>query len=151
MTTSLVQFLSKRGLKVLVWLAVACMGVGALWPGQSLAERGTVVAYGLTTTILGYWFFRLLLAGIAWLGDHFFGRLSYWYILFVLNACVVMVPLAILALPFQWKDLYVDGMTGPMFLASIPAGVGVALAASRVIVDNYFVEAWHLVATDGER
>ena len=99
-----------------------------------------MVGYGLVTIVMGYWFFRLMLSGVAWLGDHFLGRLSYWYILFVLYACVVMVPLAIVTLPFQWNDLYVDGMTGPLFLASIPTGLSVALAAARVVVDNYLVE-----------
>ena len=140
MTTSLVQFISRRGLSLLVWVAGAFIGMGVLWPSQSLGERAKVLGYGLITIVMGYWFFRLFLTGVAWLGDHFLGRLSYWYIVFVLYACVVMVPGAVLTLPLQWKDLYVDGMTGPLFLACVPTGVSVALAASKVLVDHYFVE-----------
>ena len=137
MTTSLVRYFSTHGGRVLAWVAAGCIGIAILWPDQTLAERATVLGYGLVAIAMTYGFFRLFLVGIAWLGELFLGRVSYWYILFILYAGAISVPLALLTLPFQWKDLYVDGMTGPMVLASIPSGLSLALAAARVINEKY--------------
>lgn len=55
----------------------------------------------------------VVLTLLVTVGDPFFGRIALWYTAFVLYAGIAGVPLA-LVLPFQWHDLYADGMTAPL-------------------------------------
>jgi hypothetical protein len=114
-----------------------CVGVAVLWPGQSIMERLRVLACAAFLIAVAYIFFKAVLAWLAAVGVQFFGRVAFWYTAFVLYAGIVVMPFALLSLPFQWRGLCADGMTGPMFLASIPSSVAASLAAARVIEKHY--------------
>jgi hypothetical protein len=129
--------LSLHGAKALLWFAVACIGLAVILPGQMFGERAGVLWNGLIGTLGSYWFFRLVLRGVAWLGDLFLGRVAYWYISFVLWAAVLAAPLAVVMLPFQWQQLHAGDVTGPLYLSCLPAILSAALAAARIIKDCY--------------
>jgi hypothetical protein len=126
-----------HGAKALFWFAAACVLLAVIWPGQSFGERAGVLWNGVIGTLASYWFFRLFLRGVAWLGDLFLGRVAYWYISLILWAAVMAAPLALLMLPFQWQDLYAGDVTGPLYLSCLPAILSAALAAARIIKDCY--------------
>ena len=139
MNVALVRFVLRFGQQILLWVSLVLIGVAILWPGQSLYDRLMVLTMAAISISLGYGFFRIVLGMFASLGDRLFGRLIFWYIIAVLYLGIISVPLALLSLPFQWQHLYAEGLTGPIYLASIPMGISAALAAAQVI-DKHYVE-----------
>jgi hypothetical protein len=80
--------------------------------------------------------FRFSFGRLASQGTKIFGRLSSWYIVFVLYVAVVGVPLGILVLPFQWHDLNADG-SGPTYIASLPCALAMGIAAADAVAKNH--------------
>ena len=125
--------------------AIACLFVGCtlvaiVWPGQNLSDRAMDFAYGAVGAMVSYLFFHSALALLASRGSVIFGRLAYWYTVFAFYFGLAAVPLALISLPFQWRDLNGDGMTAPMFLATVPSGWAAAFGIAKVL-NKYYVWA----------
>jgi hypothetical protein len=138
-----VQFPHQHGFPyrraVLVCVIVLCMSAGVLWPGQTISARGTVLAYGALAIASSYAFWRIVLTALAALAENRFPRFALWYIYFVFYGGIFATVVGLLALPFQWKLLDQEEVSGPMFLASLPAGLITAAGALRVL-NRYYVE-----------
>jgi hypothetical protein len=65
-------------------------------------------------------------------------RLLLTYLLIVFYAGILATLLGVIALPFQWSEMNArSGMSGPMYLASLPSGLAMAAGALRVIYRHY--------------
>jgi hypothetical protein len=136
MTASLVKFLSRHGVAILFCLTIGCSVAAAFIPGQELEDRVTVSFLGPLAALMTLGIFRFFLGKLASHGTKIIGRLSLWYIVFVLYFAVVGVALEIFALPFLWQELNADG-SAPMYVASLPCALAMAMAAADAIGKNY--------------
>jgi hypothetical protein len=65
-------------------------------------------------------------------------RLLLTYLLIVFYAGILATLLGLIALPFQWGEINArSGISGPMYLASLPSGLAMAAGALSVIYRHY--------------
>ena len=120
-----------------MWLSVICFSTAVLWPEQTWSDRIQSLAFGVLSLLISYGLFRGFLEAVASIGPNVIGRLAFWYIAAVLYFGVFGPLLALITLPFQWQQLFTDDVTVPLFVASIPSGICVSLAAAQVINKHY--------------
>jgi hypothetical protein len=80
--------------------------------------------------------FRFFLGKLASHGSQIFGRLPFWYIALVLYFSIFALPVGMLAIPLQWHALQAGG-SAPMYVASLPCVLALAMAAADAISKNY--------------
>ena len=124
---------------VLVCVSALCLCAGVLWPNQSMSARGGVLVYGSLAIAGSYAFWRIVLTGLAALAENRFPRFALWYLCFIFYVGIFATVVGLLFLPFVWKLFDPGEVSGPMFLASLPAGVVTAAAALQVL-NRYYVE-----------
>jgi hypothetical protein len=124
--------------RIFAWTVAILLIAGISWPGQSLAARLGVLAYALLSVIGTYLGVRLIFSVIMAVAGEALPRLLLAYLLILFYAGILATMLGLVALPFQWGAISARSVTsGPMYLASLPAGLAMSAGAFRVIYRHY--------------
>jgi hypothetical protein len=98
----------------------------------------TVLGYALISVVGPYIVVRFVFFVIMELAGESMPRLLLTYLLILFYAGILATILGLIALPFQWSHLDGGtGVTGPMYLASLPSGLAASAAALRVVQRHY--------------
>jgi hypothetical protein len=126
--------------RVFAWTVAILLIAGISWPGQSLAARLAVLAYALLSVVGTYLGVRLIFSVIMVVAGEALPRLLLTYLLVLFYSGILATVLGLVALPFQWGAINTrSGISGPMYLATLPSGLAMAAGAFRVIY-RYYVE-----------
>lgn len=124
--------------RVFAWAVCVMALAGILWPGQSLPARLTDLGYALISVVGPYIVVRFVFFVIMELAGDSLPRLLFAYLVILFYAGILATILGLIALPFQWSELDGrHGVTGPMYLASLPSGLAASAAALSVIRRHY--------------
>jgi hypothetical protein len=124
--------------KVFAWTVGILVIAGISWPGQSLSARLAVLAYALLSVVGTYLGVRLIFSLIMVVAGEALPRLLLGYLLILFYAGILATVLGLIALPFQWGAINTrSGISGPMYLASLPSGLAMAAGALSVIYRHY--------------
>ena len=124
--------------RIFGWTVCVLAIAGVFWPGQSPSARLTVLGYALISAVGPYIVVRLVFLVIMELAGESMPRLLLTYLLILFYAGILATLLGLIALPFQWSALDGhNGVTGPMYLASLPSGLAASAAALKVVQRHY--------------
>ena len=118
----------------LLWGSTAvCALIGAASPGLSLPMRVATPVFSVLCVGLGFLAGWLLLQFHAFLWAHLFPRLLNGLCLFFFYFFCIGTAVQILIVPFIGDSLRAQGMSLGEFVAFLPAGMGAAAGAYRVL------------------
>jgi hypothetical protein len=124
--------------KLFAWSVGILVIAAVSWPAQSISARLSVLAHALFSIVGTYLGVRLVFSLVMVLVGETLSSLLLIYLLIVFYAGILATLLGLILLPFQWSEINTQsGMSGPMYLASLPSGLAMAAGALRVIYRHY--------------